>query len=112
MIRSPVSSGPLSRLSLTVDYFNIKINDPIGNSGGGGVLQHCIDSQFNPSAQALLPARRMPASSTRRNPCPGTGSDPAVDLRQVYRTPSNASANQFGTFDAARVITTLRTMTA
>ncbi len=53
VVRSPFDSPALSRLNLTVDYFNIKINDPIGNSGGGGVLLRCVSSLFNPAAEGV-----------------------------------------------------------
>jgi len=107
VIQSPMSSGPLSRLNLTVDYFNIKIEDPIGNSGGGGILLKCVSPLFNPAAEGVAAGATSPADLD----------DPAIRARaqaaiaastcgDVYRTPTNAQANQFGTFDGARVITT------
>ncbi|HEY6816191.1 MAG TPA: TonB-dependent receptor [Croceibacterium sp.] len=107
VIQSPTSGGPLSRLNFTIDYFNIKIEDPIGNSGGGGVLLKCISPEFNPAAAGVAqgatsaagldtPAIRAAAlAAIQQASCP-----------QVFRTPTNASANQFGAFDGARVITT------
>jgi outer membrane receptor protein involved in Fe transport len=107
VIRSPFTSPALSRLSLTVDYFNIKIKDPIGNSGGGGVLLRCISPQFNPAAAGVAgsatnaaqlndPAIRAAAlAAIEQGSCP-----------DVFRTATNASANQFGAFNAAKVVTT------
>ena len=47
VIRSPVTSGPLSRLSLTVDYFSIKLEDPIGLLSVGAMQQICLDPGYN-----------------------------------------------------------------
>jgi outer membrane receptor protein involved in Fe transport len=107
VIRSPFNGGLLTGLNLTIDYFNIKISDPIGNSGGGGVLLHCVDSAFNPLAAGVAsgatdqngldtPAIRAKAQAAiAASTCPN-----------VFRTPTNASANQFGALDGARIITT------
>jgi outer membrane receptor protein involved in Fe transport len=48
VIQSPVASGPLSRLQLSVDYFNIKIEDPIGLLSVGAMQQLCLDPTYNP----------------------------------------------------------------
>lgn len=53
VIRSPLDSGPLSRLNLTVDYFNITINDPISVIGAGAQLLRCISPNYNPAAEGV-----------------------------------------------------------
>jgi len=49
VIQSPVQSGLLSRLQLSVDYFNIEIEDPIGLLSVGAMQQLCLDPTYNPS---------------------------------------------------------------
>jgi len=53
VIRSPFSSGPLSRVNLTVDYFNITINDPISVISSGAQLLRCISPYYNPAAAGV-----------------------------------------------------------
>lgn len=48
VLQSPFNGGALSRLRLTVDYFNIKVNDAIGPQSVGIVLQQCFDPALNP----------------------------------------------------------------
>jgi outer membrane receptor protein involved in Fe transport len=107
VIQSPASSGPLSRLNLTVDYFNIKIKDPIGNSGGGGVLLHCVSPDFNAAAAGVADGASSAADLN----------DPEIRARalaaiaeatcpQVFRNPSTGGFGATGGFDGARVITT------
>ena len=48
VIQSPVASGPLSRLQMSIDYFNIKIEDPIGLLSVGAMQQLCLDPNYNP----------------------------------------------------------------
>jgi outer membrane receptor protein involved in Fe transport len=48
VIQSPVESGPLSRLQMSVDYFNIEIEDPIGLLSVGAMQQLCLDPSYNP----------------------------------------------------------------
>src|SRR5690606_11578410 len=107
VIQSPVSSGPLSRLNVTVDYFNIKIKDPIGNSGGGGILLKCVSPEFNPAAAGV--AAGASSAEDLDNPEIRARADAAIAAStcpNVFRTPTNADANQNGTFDGARVVTT------
>jgi outer membrane receptor protein involved in Fe transport len=49
VIRSPLTSGPLSRLQMSVDYFNIRIEDPIGLLSVGAMQQLCLDPGYNPA---------------------------------------------------------------
>ena len=53
VIRSPFDSGPLSRVNLTVDYYNITINDPISVIGGGAQLLRCISPNYNPDVEGV-----------------------------------------------------------
>ena len=53
VIRSPFNSGLLSRINLTVDYFNITINDPISIIGAGAQLLRCISPNYNPAAEGV-----------------------------------------------------------
>jgi outer membrane receptor protein involved in Fe transport len=48
VVNSPVSSGPLSRLRLSVDGYDITIKDAIGAQTIGAVQQQCFDPLFNP----------------------------------------------------------------
>lgn len=48
VIRSPFNSPALQRLSLTVDFYDIKIKDAIGAQTIGAVSQQCFDPAFNP----------------------------------------------------------------
>ena len=106
VIQSP-GSGALSRLNLTVDYFNIKIKDPIGNSGGGGVLLRCVSDQFNPAAAGV--AAGATSAAGLNTPAIRAAAQAAIQTStcpDVFRNATNASANVFGAFDGARVITT------
>lgn len=53
VIRSPIESGLLSRLNLTIDYYNITISDPISVLGGGAQLLRCISPYYNPAAAGV-----------------------------------------------------------
>ena len=48
VIQSPMASGPLSRLRLSVDFYDITIKDAIGAQTIGAVQQQCFDPTFNP----------------------------------------------------------------
>jgi outer membrane receptor protein involved in Fe transport len=48
VISSPFQSAMLSRLRLSVDYYNITINHAIGAQSIGAVSQQCFDPAFNP----------------------------------------------------------------
>jgi outer membrane receptor protein involved in Fe transport len=64
VLRSPFSSPMLSRLQLSVDWFNIKIKDAIGYSAGN-TLQTCFDPALNPlvSGAANNPAQAAAAAA-------------------------------------------------
>src|SRR5690606_14501542 len=48
VIQSPVTSGPLSRLRLSVDFYDINIKDVIGAQTVASALQQCFDATLNP----------------------------------------------------------------
>ncbi len=48
VISSPFTSAMLSRLRLTVDYYNIKVKDAIGPQSIAIALQQCFDPALNP----------------------------------------------------------------
>lgn len=48
VLNSPFTAPALSRLRLTVDYFNIKVKDAIGAQTVGIALQQCFDPALNP----------------------------------------------------------------
>ena len=48
MIQSPVSSGALSRLRLSVDLYDITIKDAIGAQTMAAAQQQCFDPALNP----------------------------------------------------------------
>lgn len=50
VITSPFSSALLSRLRLTVDYYNISVKDAIAAQTVGSALQQCFDPALNPLA--------------------------------------------------------------
>ncbi len=49
VIQSPMSNGPLSRLRLSVDWYDINITDVIGLQTAAAVQRQCFDPQFNPA---------------------------------------------------------------
>ncbi|MBN9506043.1 MAG: TonB-dependent receptor [Altererythrobacter sp.] len=53
VIQSPMRNGPLSRLNLAIDYFNIKIKDPISRLGEGAQFLRCVSPDFNPAAAGV-----------------------------------------------------------
>jgi outer membrane receptor protein involved in Fe transport len=81
---SPATSPLLSRLRLTVDWFNIKIKNAIGVSPAG-TIQRCFDAFYNPlvagaagnPAQALAAATSNacagPVTALTYDPSPGLG---------------------------------------
>jgi outer membrane receptor protein involved in Fe transport len=48
VINAPFSSGALSRLRASVDWYDITISDAIGAQTVGAVTQQCYDPDFNP----------------------------------------------------------------
>ncbi len=120
VIRAPFSAGPLSRLNLTVDYFNIKIKDPIGDVGAGGVLLRCVSPLFNDAAAnvaqgatsaadlntAAIRARAQAAiaqstcPSVFRNPTTGGGNVGGLNTARIYSTYDNDGLIKLSGIDA------------
>src|SRR5690606_38002561 len=48
VINSPMTSGPLSRLRLSVDWYDISIKDVIGPMTVAAAFQQCLDPALNP----------------------------------------------------------------
>jgi outer membrane receptor protein involved in Fe transport len=48
VLSSPFNAGALSRLRLSVDYFNIAVDDAIAPQTVGSALQQCFDPALNP----------------------------------------------------------------
>jgi len=48
VLSSPFDAGALSRLRLTVDWYNIEVNDAIGPQTVGSALEQCFDPALNP----------------------------------------------------------------
>jgi len=48
VLSSPFTGGALSRLRLSVDYFNISVEDAIAPQTVGSALQQCFDPALNP----------------------------------------------------------------
>ena len=49
VITSPVDSGAFSAMRLSVDYYNIKVDDAIGLQSGQTLQRLCLDAAFNPT---------------------------------------------------------------
>ncbi len=100
VIQSPVESGILSRLQLSVDYFNIKVEDPIGLLSVGAMQQLCLDPTYNPAI----------AGAAGPDGIAGTADDTAasaiatVACQQVARSPSTG----FGALNSNAMTTTYR----
>src|SRR5690606_30014039 len=100
VIQSPVSSGLLSRLQLSLDYFNIRIEDPIGLLSVGAMQQLCLDPGYNP----------LVAGAAGADGIAGTADDTAATALQnancsrVSRSPSTS----FGALNSNAMTTTYR----
>jgi outer membrane receptor protein involved in Fe transport len=82
VIQSPTSGGPLSRLRMSVDFYDITIKDAIGAQTIGAVQQQCFDALFNadvtgagydaatgqPNAQAVTASQNPFCQLLPRNP--------------------------------------------
>jgi len=100
VIQSPVSSGLLSRLQLSLDYFNIRIEDPIGLLSVGAMQQLCLDPGYNP----------LVAGAAGPDGIAGTADDTTAAALQnancsrVSRSPSTS----FGALNSNAMTTTYR----
>jgi outer membrane receptor protein involved in Fe transport len=86
VIQAPFRSGPLSRLNLTVDYFNIKIKDPISAIGAGALLIRCVSPTYNPAAAGVsaggvgsAQSRAAAQAAIQASTCPDIVRNPTVD---------------------------------
>jgi outer membrane receptor protein involved in Fe transport len=55
VVSSPFDNDLLRRLRLTVDYYNIKVSDAIGDQSVDIVQRQCFDTAFNPTLDANSP---------------------------------------------------------
>ena len=109
VIRSPFDSGPFSRVNLTVDYFDITINDPISVLGGGAQLLRCISPNYNPAAAGV--AAGAANSAGLNTPEIRARAQAAINKTQstcadVYRFRSDGVGGETGGFRVNDVIST------
>jgi iron complex outermembrane recepter protein len=106
VIRSPFTAGLLSRLNLTVDYFNITIKDPIGRTGEGGQLLRCVSPAYNPAAEGV--AGNATTATALNDPAVRARAQAALQegtCASVFRQAS-AGQGQFGAVDSPKMIGT------
>jgi outer membrane receptor protein involved in Fe transport len=48
VLRSPIQTAALDRMTLSVDYYKIKLEGTIGQPNGAEIYSQCFDPQFNP----------------------------------------------------------------
>jgi outer membrane receptor protein involved in Fe transport len=109
VIRSPFSSGPLSRLNLTVDYYNITINDPISIIGGGAQLLRCISPNYNPAAAGVAAGATSAAGLNTpeiRARAQAAINNPESTCADVFRFRSDGVGGETGGFRVNDVIST------
>ncbi|HWJ69391.1 MAG TPA: TonB-dependent receptor [Sphingobium sp.] len=111
VIRSPFDGPLLRQLSLTVDYFNITINDPIGAIGAGGVLLRCVSPDLNPAAANIAAgattAADLDADFQANGPISTKAKAAILDAAcpLAYRAASNGPGAT-GALDSARIFGT------
>lgn len=107
VIRSPFATPLLSRLNLTVDYFNIAINNPIAVVGAGAQLLRCVSPNYNPEAAGVAGGATSaadlndPAVRARAQAAINNASSTCAD---VFRDPSDGVSNQFGGYRTTDVV--------
>ena len=107
VIQSPFESKLLSRLNLTVDYFNIAIKDAIGRQLTGGILLQCVNPLYNPSAEGV--ANGASSVNDLNTPAIRAAADAAIQNSTCPGIPFNAStgeAFQTGAIATERVLGT------
>jgi iron complex outermembrane receptor protein len=105
VIQSPMTGGPLSRLRLSVDWFNVKIKDAIGFSPGA-TIQQCFDPFFNPlvtgaagsASQAQAAAAAAACDGVAYQPGPFAGSAPGIG--NIVMTYTNSALIDVSGIDA------------
>ena len=114
VIRAPFSSGPLSRLNLTADYFNIRIKDPISSIGAGALEIRCVSPTYNPAAAGAAAgglgsaqSRAAAQAAILQSTCPGIVRDPtngtligALNSAQILGTYGNDGEIRLSGIDA------------
>ena len=90
VLQSPFASPGLDRLSLSVDYYNIKLEGTIGQPNGNDIYSQCFDPQFNPN---------MASAAGSLSPEELLAGNPYCDLiiRYPYDLQGNLAAPQSGT---------------
>lgn len=86
VVNSPFSGGPLSRLRLTADWFQIKLKDAIGVQSVGAKFQQCLDPFYNPAAAQASAGDAQAAAAAASPFCQGITYDPAPVLGQGNAT--------------------------
>ncbi len=86
VIDSPFTGGALSRLRLTVDWFQIKLKDAIGVQSVGAKFQQCLDPFYNPAAATASAGDAQAAAAAASPLCQGITYDPAPVLGQGNTT--------------------------
>jgi outer membrane receptor protein involved in Fe transport len=87
VIQSPMDSGVLSRLRLSVDWYDITIKDAIGAQTVGAVLQQCFDPTFNPlvnGAAASTAAANAAAANAFCQLVPRNGTGQLGNVKITY----------------------------
>ncbi len=106
VIQSPVSSGPLSRLRMSVDFYDITIKDAIGVQTIGAVQQQCFDAMFNPavSGAGYDPATGQPnaqaVAASQNQFCQLLPRNPTGQLGNVQITYANSGRVHLRGIDA------------
>ncbi|MBO9581473.1 MAG: TonB-dependent receptor [Sphingobium sp.] len=109
VIRSPLDSGLLSRLNLTVDYYNITINDPISVIGGGAQLLRCISPNYNPAVEGVAAGATSAAGLNTpqiRARAQAAINNPDSTCASVFRFRSDGVGGETGGFRVNDVIST------
>ena len=107
VIQSPMATGPLSRLNITVDYFNIKVKNPIGNVGAGGVLLRCVSPQYNALASGVASGASDPSGlDTPAIRAAATAALAGGTCGNVFRNASSNQAGVYGTLNTGKIYST------
>ena len=109
VLRSPFTSPMLSRINLTVDYYNITINDPISVLGAGAQLLRCISPYYNPAAEGVAAGANSSADLNTpeiRARAQAAIANSESTCGDVYRFRSDGVGGETGGFRVADVIST------
>lgn len=109
VIRSPLNSGPLSRVNLTVDYYSITINDPISVVAAGAQLLRCISPNYNPLAEGVAAGATSAAQLNTpeiRARAQAAINNPESTCADVFRQRSDGVGGEVGGFRTNDVVST------